>query len=167
MTKEFFDRYKYKISNIDKITKILKKNKKLNKKSVMCHGVFDVVHPGHIRHLAYAKSIADVLIVSITEDKAIKKGIDRPHIPSNLRALNLAAFEMVDYVIIDKNITPIENLKKIKPDFYAKGFADAVRLARAGDVHAILRLKTIANNDPDTPNGVTATGVLEEIGGLE
>ena len=52
-------------------------------------------------------------------------------------------------------------------DFYAKGFADAVRLARAGDAHAILRLKTIANNDPDTPNGVTATGVLEEIGGLE
>ncbi|MDC0233026.1 PfkB family carbohydrate kinase [Pelagibacteraceae bacterium] len=122
MTKEFFDRYKYKISNIDQIIKILKKNKKLNKKSVMCHGVFDVVHPGHIRHLAYAKSIADVLIVSITEDKAIKKGIDRPHIPSNLRALNLAAFEMVDFVIIDKNITPIENLKKIKPDFYAKGF---------------------------------------------
>ena len=61
MTKEFFDRYKYKISNIDKITKILKKNKKLNKKSVMCHGVFDVVHPGHIRHLAFAKSKADIL----------------------------------------------------------------------------------------------------------
>ena len=122
MTKEFFDRYKYKISNIDKIIKFLKKNKKLNKTSVMCHGVFDVVHPGHIRHLAYAKSIADILIVSITEDKAIKKGIDRPHIPSNLRALNLAAFEMVDFVIIDKNITPIQNLKKIKPNFYAKGF---------------------------------------------
>ena len=52
-------------------------------------------------------------------------------------------------------------------DFYAKGFADAVELARAGDAHAILRLKTIANNDPDTPNGVTAIGVLKEIGGLE
>ena len=92
------------------------------KTSIMCHGVFDIVHPGHIRHLLYAKGKADILIVSITADRHVNKGPGRPHVPQDLRALNLAAFEMVDYVIIDHNATPLENLKLIQPDFYARGF---------------------------------------------
>ena len=89
---------------------------------IMCHGVFDVVHPGHVRHLLYAKSKADILIASITADKHITKGEHRPHVPQDLRAVNLAAFEMVDYVVIDGNDKPIENLKIIQPDYFAKGF---------------------------------------------
>ena len=46
----------------------------------------------------------------------------RPHVPENIRALNLAALEMVDYVIIDHFATPLENIGKLKPDFFAKGF---------------------------------------------
>ena len=83
----------------------------------MCHGVFDVVHPGHVRHLVYAKSRADLLLVSITSDKFINKGIYRPHVPEKIRALNIAAFEMVDYVLIDNNATPIKNIKKINRFF--------------------------------------------------
>ena len=56
----------------------------------MCHGVFDVVHPGHLRHLLYAKSKADILIVSLTRDAHIEKGQYRSHVPPELRALNLA-----------------------------------------------------------------------------
>jgi len=92
------------------------------KKAIMCHGVFDVVHPGHVRHLVYAKSKADILIASLTADRHIDKGHYRPHVPQDLRALNLAAFEMVDYVVFDDNPTPIENLEIIQPDFYAKGY---------------------------------------------
>ena len=92
------------------------------KRAIMCHGVFDVVHPGHLRHLIYAKSKADLLIASITADRHIAKGTHRPHVPQDLRALNLAAFEMVDYVVIDPNATPIENLKIIQPDYLAKGY---------------------------------------------
>lgn len=51
-------------------------------------------------------------------------------------------------------------------DFYEKGFADAIERAREGEAHAILRLKTIVENDPDTPNGVIAKGILKELGGL-
>lgn len=91
-------------------------------KVIMCHGVFDVVHPGHLRHLLYAKSKADVLVASLTADAHITKGTHRPHVPQELRAANLAAFEMVDYVIIDKNATPIENIKQIQPDYFAKGY---------------------------------------------
>lgn len=92
------------------------------RKVIMCHGVFDVVHPGHLRHLVYAKSKADVLVASLTADKHISKGHYRPHIPQNLRAVNLAAYEVVDYVIIDSHPTPINNIKKLQPDFFAKGY---------------------------------------------
>ncbi len=121
MTKNYFSKYKSKIKTIEDLIKIFNK-KNLKNKTVMCHGVFDLVHPGHIRHLAYAKSKADILVVSLTADRHIKKGIYRPHVPENLRALNLAAFEMVDFVIIDKNSTPLKNLSILKPDFFAKGF---------------------------------------------
>ena len=92
------------------------------KKVILCHGNFDVVHPGHVRHLTYASTKADILIVSITADRFIEKGIDRPFVPENLRALNLTAFQMVDYVIIDYNHKPLKILSILKPDFFAKGF---------------------------------------------
>ena len=99
MEKNFLRAFSYKIKTPNELNKILKKNKV---QKILCHGNFDVVHPGHIRHLLYAKSKADILIVSITADRFIKKGMYRPHIPQNLRALNLAAFEMVDFVTIHK-----------------------------------------------------------------
>jgi rfaE bifunctional protein kinase chain/domain/rfaE bifunctional protein nucleotidyltransferase chain/domain len=92
------------------------------KSVIMCHGTFDLVHPGHIRHLMYAKSKADLLVASLTSDSHINKANFRPFVPQDLRAMNLAALEVVDYVIIDENPTPIENLKFIQPDFFAKGY---------------------------------------------
>ena len=92
------------------------------KSVIMCHGTFDLVHPGHIRHLLYAKSKADLLVASLTSDAHINKANFRPFVPQDLRAMNLAALECVDYVIIDENATPIENLKFLQPDFFAKGY---------------------------------------------
>ena len=115
-----FKIYSTKIVNANFIKNLKKKNK--DKKIILCHGVFDIVHPGHIRHLIYAKEKADILVVSITTDIHIKKGIYRPLVPANLRALNLAAFEIVDYVIIDDQAEPYKLLKKITPKFFAKGF---------------------------------------------
>lgn len=93
-----------------------------HKTVIMCHGTFDLVHPGHIRHLMYAKDHADVLVASLTSDSHINKANFRPFVPQDLRAMNLAALECVDYVIIDDNETPIENLKFLQPDFFAKGY---------------------------------------------
>lgn len=121
MSTEFFENYRHKLLKVNDIEKLIGSYPR-KFKAILCHGVFDVVHPGHVRHLAYAKSKAKILIASVTADRFIKKGIYRPHIPEDLRALNLAAFEMVDYVIIDDHETPIETLKKVKPDFFAKGF---------------------------------------------
>jgi rfaE bifunctional protein kinase chain/domain len=99
------------------------------KRVIMCHGVFDVVHPGHIRHLLYAKSKADILVASVTADRHIDKGTRRPHVPQELRAANLAVFEMVDHVIIDDGADALANLALIEPDYFAKGF----EYVQAGD----------------------------------
>ena len=89
---------------------------------IMCHGTFDLVHPGHVRHLMYAKSKADILVASLTSDAHIGKSNYRPFVPEQLRAMNLAALEVVDCVIIDENPTPIENIKYLQPDYFAKGY---------------------------------------------
>src|SRR5438876_8016198 len=78
---------------------------------IMCHGTFDLVHPGHVRHLMYAKSKADLLVASLTSDAHISKAAFRPFVPQQLRAMNLAALEVVDFVIIDENATPLESIK--------------------------------------------------------
>ena len=91
-------------------------------KIVMCHGTFDLVHPGHLRHLAFAKSRADKLVVSLTADKFVHKANNRPYVPEDLRALNLASLELVDYVVIDDNSEPIELIKNIRPEYFVKGF---------------------------------------------
>jgi len=111
---------KKKIIDFDQAGKIFKKIK-LSKKIIHCHGVFDLVHPGHIRHLSYCKSKADILIVSITPDKFIKKGVYRPLVPEKIRANNLSVLELVDYVVIDKFKHPYNIIKKIKPHYFAKG----------------------------------------------
>src|SRR4030081_457259 len=113
--------FKRKVKTVDELVAILGARPR-SKKVIMCHGVFDVVHPGHLRHLLYAKSKADVLVISITADMHISKGQYRPHVPQDLRALNLAAFEIVDFVLIDRNATPIQNIALLQPDFFAKGY---------------------------------------------
>lgn len=114
-------RFRHKIKTPEELREIIKARPR-KKKVIMCHGVFDVVHPGHVRHLIYAKNKADILVASVTADRHINKGQYRPHVPQDLRAANLAAFEMVDFVIIDRNATPLENLALLQPDFFAKGY---------------------------------------------
>ena len=87
----------------------------------MCHGVFDLLHPGHLRHLAHAKELADVLVVSITADRFVNKGPGRPAFTESLRAESLASLESVDFVIITPNATALPAISAIKPDFYVKG----------------------------------------------
>ena len=121
--------YQRKVKTVDELCALLGPRPR-QKKVIMCHGVFDIVHPGHVRHLIYAKSKGDVLVVSVTADEHISKANVRPYVPEDLRAINLAAFEMVDYVIVDRDPTPLGNLRRIQPDYYAKGYEYV-----AGNVH--------------------------------
>ncbi|NJD01660.1 MAG: adenylyltransferase/cytidyltransferase family protein [Ruminiclostridium sp.] len=92
-----------------------------NKKVVQCHGVFDLLHPGHIGHLQEAKKLGDVLVVSVTSSRYINKGPGRPYFNDELRMKTLAALECVDYVILSEYPTAVEVIEEIKPDLYVKG----------------------------------------------
>ena len=90
MINELSSKYRHKVKTVDELCAVL--GQRPRKKSVvMCHGVFDLVHPGHIRHLLYAKGKGDILVASLTGDAHIAKAHYRPFVPQELRALNLAA----------------------------------------------------------------------------
>ena len=75
---------------------------------VQCHGVFDLVHIGHIRHFEEAKSLGDILVVSVTPDSYVNKGTNRPVFSEELRAEAIAALDCVDYVTINQSPTAVE-----------------------------------------------------------
>ena len=112
----------YKNNFQKKIITLENLKKKKRKDLILCHGVFDIVHPGHIRHLTYGKNKGGTLVVSVTSDRYVNKGKNRPMINEKLRSFNLAALEIVDYVLINDKSTPIDLIKKIKPKYYLKGF---------------------------------------------
>ena len=116
-----YERLSHKIKSIEELRLIVGPRPRA-RRVIMCHGTFDIVHPGHLRHLMYAKDKADILIASVTADAHIGKGPYRPYVPEELRSANLAALEFVDYVLIDRNPTPIGTLRALQPDFFAKGF---------------------------------------------
>lgn len=113
---------KNKIVSLEELKSIVGTFDKREKTYILCHGVFDVMHPGHIRHLEFAKSKADYLIVSVTADEYINKGTYRPHVSEEIRTLSLAHLQVVDFVIINREATPNSLLRLIQPNFFAKGF---------------------------------------------
>lgn len=104
------------------ITELTEKvNTERDKKTVLCHGVFDLLHIGHIKYFEEAKAQGDILIVTVTPDRYVNKGPDRPHFTEQLRLEALAALEVVDYVALNLWPTAVETLHLLKPNIYAKG----------------------------------------------
>lgn len=87
----------------------------------LCHGVFDVIHEGHINHFNDSKKRCDILIVSITDDQFVKKGPNQPYNSSSKRARVLEELKSVDYVFVNKEITSINLINILKPNLYFKG----------------------------------------------
>lgn len=88
---------------------------------VLCHGTFDLLHIGHIRHLQRARQEGDTLFVTVTGDAYVNKGPGRPVFTHELRAENLAALECVDAVAVNQAAAAVNVLDLIKPDVYVKG----------------------------------------------
>jgi rfaE bifunctional protein kinase chain/domain/rfaE bifunctional protein nucleotidyltransferase chain/domain len=112
---------KEKIKNIEDLAQIISELKSKGKKIVHCHGVFDLLHIGHIKHFEEAKTFGEVLIVSITPDEFVNKGPGRPAFTTSLRLESIAALECVDYVFANKWPTAEKAIKIIQPDIYCKG----------------------------------------------
>ena len=110
-----------KILKIKTAKQIINFYKKDNKKIGLCHGVFDLLHLGHIRHFKEAKKKVDVLIVSVTEDKYVNKGPGRPAFNELQRMEALAALESIDHVILSKSDSGVNIINLIKPNIFFKG----------------------------------------------
>ena len=100
---------------------IREKLRKEGKKVVLCHGVFDLLHQGHLEHFEDAKRQGDVLVVSVTAAKYVNKGPGRPIFGDAERLKFIASLELVDYVILSEAITVHEVVRCVQPDIYAKG----------------------------------------------
>lgn len=110
-----------KIFNLKSIKDVVNKQRKKNKIIVLCHGVFDLLHIGHIKHFESAKKNGNFLIVSITSDKYVNKGPGRPLFDKYVRATTINALSVVDAVIISNSETSEEVINTIKPNVYFKG----------------------------------------------
>jgi len=110
-----------KIKNLDELARIISGLRSEKRKVVHCHGVFDLLHIGHIRYFEQAGSMGDILIVTVTPDKYVDKGPGRPAFPENFRAEAVASLNSVDYVAINKWPTAEETLRLLRPDVYVKG----------------------------------------------
>ena len=110
-----------KVIDISKVRQLgiqLKNNKK---KIVLCHGVFDLVHIGHLEYFKSAKKSGDVLVVSVTKGKFVNKGPNRPYNTDKDRVNFLSSLEVVDYVVLNTTSTAVNIIKELRPHIYSKG----------------------------------------------
>jgi len=110
-----------KIISKEDFTKLREDFRKQNKTVVLCHGVFDLLHYGHIEHFQEAKGLGDILVVSVTAAKYVNKGPGRPFFDDRQRLAFLASIAYIDYVILSEAVTVHDVVKAVQPDIYVKG----------------------------------------------
>src|SRR5689334_3927010 len=110
-----------KVRTIDELAIITQRLRQAGKTVVQAHGTFDLLHPGHVRHLEAASRLGEVLIVTITADRFVNKGPGRPVFGEVLRAEMLANLANVDWVGINESPDAVSAIETIRPSVYVKG----------------------------------------------
>lgn len=105
----------------DRLGAEIARHRDLGRTVVHCHGVFDLLHPGHLAHLEEARGLGDVLVVTVTPDRYVNKGPGRPVFPAEHRARMIAALAVVDVVSVTQSATAVEAIDVIRPDVFVKG----------------------------------------------
>jgi len=145
-----------------RLSSIVKKLKKSNKKIVFTNGCFDILHRGHIEYLKKAKKLGDILIIGLNSDISVRKikGRLRPINKENDRAKVLDSLKYVDYVVTFNEKTPLNLIKKIKPDILVKGgdwkekdVAGAGFVKKNNGIVKIIKFK----------KGYSTTGIINKI----
>lgn len=110
-----------KIHPLAELASLLEQHRSQGRTIVLCHGCFDLLHPGHFKYLQAAKGMGDILVVTLSPDRFVDKGPDRPVFPERLRAECLAALACVDHVAVNEWPTAVETLRLLRPNIYVKG----------------------------------------------
>jgi len=110
-----------KIHGLEDLAAILARHRDAGRQIVHCHGVFDLLHVGHLRHFEQAKASGDILVVTLTPDRFVNKGVGRPAFTETLRAELLAAVGCIDYVAVNRWPTAVDTIRLLQPHKFAKG----------------------------------------------
>ena len=110
-----------KIQSLQELAETLSSARRDGCRIVHCHGVFDPLHVGHIKHFQQARQFGDVLVVTVTPDHFVNKGPHRPVFTGTLRAEAIAALECVDYVAVNEWATAVNTIQLLKPAYFVKG----------------------------------------------
>ncbi len=109
------------VTTVEGLGELAEEARRAGRRVVLCHGTFDLLHMGHIRHLKRARREGDVLFVSLTADAHVNKGPGRPVFSQEMRAEALASLACVDAVAIHRGPTGVEVIEAVRPHVYAKG----------------------------------------------
>ncbi len=112
-----------KIVSQDELILLIAREKRNGGRVVFTNGCFDLLHPGHVRCLAEARALGDLLVVALNSDRSVRgnKGSERPLVPQNDRAEVVAALSSVDYVTIFDEPTPRDLIARLLPSVLVKG----------------------------------------------
>ena len=144
------------------LASLLEEHRRQGRRIVFTNGCFDILHAGHVRYLAQARRLGDVLVVALNTDRSVVaiKGPDRPVVGQEERAFVVAGLESVDYVTFFDDKTPLSLIEALQPDILVKGGdwkadsvvgGDVVR-SRGGDVVILPYLE-----------GASTTNIIEKI----
>src|SRR2546423_13013074 len=129
---------------------------------VFTNGVFDLLHLGHVRYLAQARSLGDALIVAINSDRTVRelKGSDRPIFDQAERAEIIAALRCVNYVMIFDDVSPRSLIAKLLPDVLVKG-GDY----QLDEIHGREEVEAAGGRVVSLPfvEGVSSSGIIEKM----
>jgi rfaE bifunctional protein nucleotidyltransferase chain/domain len=109
------------VYSIDELADVIRESRASGKIVGLCHGCFDILHIGHIRHFAAARGFCDLLFVSVTGDQFVNKGPDRPVIPEQERAEVVGSLKSVAGAMINQAETVVDALRRLRPSVYFKG----------------------------------------------
>lgn len=110
-----------KVLSLEKLAKVVHQTQGTGLTVAMCHGCFDILHVGHLRHFEATKAMADVLVVTVTPDRFVNKGPNRPVFPDEQRAELVAGLVAVDWVAINRWDSAVETIRLVRPNVFVKG----------------------------------------------
>src|ERR1017187_7694076 len=143
-----------KIVTRERAAEIARDSRSAGKRVVLANGCFDLLHVGHLRYLAGAKAAGDLLIVGVNGDAGVRrlKGASRPLLNEGDRARLVAAFDVVDYVVIFQEDNVRNLIAELRPDFHAKGTDYAIESVPERDAVIAAGGKVVIVGDPKDHN---------------